>query len=356
MLLITTLFLFCHCSFKVPLVTKFLVGLCLTMFLVQQSMFDSGISDTYLLFGLSPERIVNDLEWYRVFTTFFLHSNIFHLFRNTMGLLSFGCQIEQQIGSLRYFEAMLWAMVLTKSIYVIIVSTFSAVGADSIRTDQDFETYMGSYVNNILRFGKSTVYPAEGFSGVIFYLCVFECVIFPNLRRKIFSQEIPNSWYPWVVWVMTDCFSPYNSFYGHLSGIIASLLILTSAITPFLVHSETLQKLEDSPLATIIRGDSYFVKTPLRDIPNRRYPTRNKITKKAAGLFHFAVLLYTATRILPFESWSWTIKALLFFFFDALVAGFFKATGISDGNLMFMAIFQNASHIVKQVTRRRRSI
>ena len=57
----------------------------------------------YNIFGLDPLCVVRDKEYYRLFTSMFLHGGIDHLFNNMVILFFMGAMIESYIGHFVYF-------------------------------------------------------------------------------------------------------------------------------------------------------------------------------------------------------------------------------------------------------------
>jgi rhomboid protease GluP len=52
--------------------------------------------------GLSVDNIVNDREYYRLFTSLFLHADLNHILSNMLILFYIGEEVEKKIGHFRY--------------------------------------------------------------------------------------------------------------------------------------------------------------------------------------------------------------------------------------------------------------
>lgn len=62
-------------------------------------------------FTFSPIDIYQDGEYYRIFTSAFLHGGIMHIAMNMMSLVAVGAILETQYGTLKFFY-MTWVILL----------------------------------------------------------------------------------------------------------------------------------------------------------------------------------------------------------------------------------------------------
>ena len=87
-------------------VTRVLIGINVVMFVLTISsggnfFSGTGTSDLYDKFALEPPKIASG-EWYRLFTSMFLHFGLLHIAFNMWALLVIGTPLEQMLGRLRY--------------------------------------------------------------------------------------------------------------------------------------------------------------------------------------------------------------------------------------------------------------
>ena len=194
--------------------------------------------------AFSPERVIEQREVYRIFSCF-VHSDSYHLLPNMLSILTFHAHLERRFGTLRHFEACFWAILLSKSIYLLIA------------------------LERFFFHGDSTFWqtPVVGFSGVIFFMALVDCCLFPCIVREvefpfIGTFRVNSSWYPWVLLISCEMWHPQSSFVGHLSGILAGALVASGLINPFFASKETLQSLEGTEMLRFLVNRRSFVETP----------------------------------------------------------------------------------------------
>lgn len=90
-------------SYKKPIVTYFLIAICIIMFICMY-IFGNGSFDkfTLLYFGANLDSLVKDGQVYRLVTCIFLHIGIWHLFCNMYSLYIIGKEIENLYGKIKY--------------------------------------------------------------------------------------------------------------------------------------------------------------------------------------------------------------------------------------------------------------
>lgn len=88
---------------KKPLITVLIVGINLVIFFIL-AMFGMTEDGAYMLKhgAMYVPYIVNDKEYYRLFTSVFLHFGFDHLMNNMVMLFFLGSVLEEEIGSLKY--------------------------------------------------------------------------------------------------------------------------------------------------------------------------------------------------------------------------------------------------------------
>ena len=127
---------------KMPVVNLSLVLLNVILFFItdffvlqNNSIVEWGALNWYQVFGQG--------EWYRIFTSMFLHDGVQHIFNNMLVLLYIGSIVEQQIGGVRYgilylgagvlagFTSMVYNMNLNENVYSLGASgaIFGIMGA-----------------------------------------------------------------------------------------------------------------------------------------------------------------------------------------------------------------------------------
>ncbi|MDY3798490.1 MAG: rhomboid family intramembrane serine protease [Bacilli bacterium] len=86
-------------SKKTPYITYIIMGICFIMFLITGMGNDTGVLIEY---GANLDVLVKNGEYYRLLTSMFLHSGLFHLFFNMYALYIIGPQVESFFGKTKY--------------------------------------------------------------------------------------------------------------------------------------------------------------------------------------------------------------------------------------------------------------
>ena len=87
---------------KLTPVNTGIIGINVAVFLLM-TMAGDVLSDVIYLFGaLEWNSILNNGEYYRLFTSMFLHFGVDHLFHNMVFLFFVGCFMEEALGSIKY--------------------------------------------------------------------------------------------------------------------------------------------------------------------------------------------------------------------------------------------------------------
>lgn len=89
-------------SYKKPIVTYVIIGLCVVLFGLMEIFGSSENSLTLLLFGANYGPLVDDGQYYRLITCIFLHIGIIHLACNMYSLYIIGKEIEGLFGKIKY--------------------------------------------------------------------------------------------------------------------------------------------------------------------------------------------------------------------------------------------------------------
>lgn len=171
--------------------TYFLMGINIFVYLLMLINGDSESISTLIKFGaLEPSLIINEHQYYRLFTAMFVHIGYMHLFSNIFSLYIIGSRIERYMGKLPYIL-----------IYII-----------SGLTSSLFSTYLTGSV-------------AAGASGAIWGL-YGAILIFTAFNRKS-MQGI--DFYTILIMIILgfsiSLMTPYVDNFAHLGGLIGGLII-----------------------------------------------------------------------------------------------------------------------------------
>ena len=90
-------------SFKKPIVTYSLIFICILVFILMY-VLGNGSTDNYtlLVFGANVDTLTKNGDYYRLFTSMFLHIVILHLLCNMYSLYIIGKEVENVFGKVKY--------------------------------------------------------------------------------------------------------------------------------------------------------------------------------------------------------------------------------------------------------------
>ena len=90
-------------SFKKPIVTYSLIFICILVFILM-SVLGNASTDNYtlLVFGANVDTLTKNGDYYRLFTSMFLHIGILHLLCNMYSLYIIGKEVENVFGKVKY--------------------------------------------------------------------------------------------------------------------------------------------------------------------------------------------------------------------------------------------------------------
>lgn len=90
-------------SFKKPIVTYSLIFICILIFILMY-VLGNGSTDNYtlLVFGANVDTLTKNGDYYRLFTSMFLHIGILHLLCNMYSLYIIGKEVENVFGKVKY--------------------------------------------------------------------------------------------------------------------------------------------------------------------------------------------------------------------------------------------------------------
>lgn len=181
---------------KIPLMTLILLGVNVLVFFFVEFQGSSYDSDFMIRMGaLYDPLILQDHEFYRLITHFFLHFGFDHLFNNMISLLILGYSLEQVMGRVRFV-----------SIYFL-----SGILAG-----------IASIVYNIY-VGQETV--SCGASGAIYGLMGALLIMLIVGNRGSFSTEVPR----YLLYIAISIYSGMQDTTidnaAHIGGFVAGVVI-----------------------------------------------------------------------------------------------------------------------------------
>lgn len=90
-------------SYKKPIITYTIIAICIFIFALMYILGNgSGNSETLINFGANYDLLTKDGEYYRLFTSMFLHIGIIHLLCNMYSLFIIGKEIENLFGKVKF--------------------------------------------------------------------------------------------------------------------------------------------------------------------------------------------------------------------------------------------------------------
>lgn len=90
-------------SYKKPIITYTLIAICIFIFALMYILGNgSESSETLINFGANYDLLTKDGEYYRLFTSMFLHIGIMHLICNMYSLFIIGKEIENLFGKVKF--------------------------------------------------------------------------------------------------------------------------------------------------------------------------------------------------------------------------------------------------------------
>jgi membrane associated rhomboid family serine protease len=174
-----------------PRVTYSLIGLNVLFFAIQ---YLEGINRVVLEYGMSPVAIAQGGEWWRLFTSAFLHGDYKHIAVNMLVLFFFGPTLERILGHTRF-----------TALYLL-----AALGGS-------VASYWFSDLNTV----------SVGASGAIFGLMGALIVAGRRLRYDI-SQVLLLL----AIFVVFGFFSPGVDWRAHFGGLIVGAVVATIMVFP----------------------------------------------------------------------------------------------------------------------------
>ena len=182
---------------KIPVMTLILVAVNVLVYLYVEWNGSSNDVDYMLSMGASYEPyILENHEWYRLITHFFLHFGWDHLFNNMISLLVLGYALEQVMGKLRY----------------TVLYFLSGIVAG-----------VASIAYNIMVTGEYSV--SCGASGAIYGLTGALLVLLIRGNRNHRSTEVPR----YLLYLAVSLYSGFQDTSidnaAHVGGFLAGVVI-----------------------------------------------------------------------------------------------------------------------------------
>jgi membrane associated rhomboid family serine protease len=160
-------------------------------------------------FAIQYHRIMENKEYWRIFSGSLGHHHLLHLIFNITGFWS--CRELEPTRGTVFFLKIVWLLILGSAVLFLV---FTAV---IVRCGHDDYRYFYAY----------------GFSGVVFGLMTFVTQLSPTVDWvlvPILEVHLPMNLAPYGALLITHLFIPQASFLGHVSGI------LTGHLLALLVH------------------------------------------------------------------------------------------------------------------------
>lgn len=156
-------------------------------------------------------------QYYRMITSAFLHGGIMHIGMNMMSLVAIGGMLEPVYGTFK-FLCLTWLSILLGGICYLLLAFGTA-----------WITSNWSYL------GVSSI----GYSGVLFSYAVIESFHSPDASRSIFGLfNVPTKLYPFILLVILQVILPNISLFGHLGGLFAGMILMTSIGNQLFIPSD----------------------------------------------------------------------------------------------------------------------
>ena len=267
---------------QLPPVTVGIILLCTLFYGGQIVLLLFFQYDVLPVMTMVPNLIIKDPlhQGYRMLTSVFFHTNLFHLGMNMLSVSTLGTILEQRLGSFRLVFTIGWSILITSSIHVLLAATAYA----------GFQSHVWWYQSSV------------GYSGILFYQSVLESYSHPTISttRTLmgYSVTIPSYLSPWILLILIQIMLPQVSFVGHLSGILAGTLEYSGVVDPLLLLQEPyLVHWEASLIALAHQRRHYctgglvalffhttqYISVAHSDGPIRRPPSRSSTARGCLG-------------------------------------------------------------------------
>lgn len=160
-------------SYKKPIITYIIMAVCIIMF-VMMYLFGNGSTDisTLLKFGANYDVFIKSGEYYRLFTSMFLHIGVMHLICNVYSLYVIGKEVESLFGKWKFLVIFILSGICGSTLSLAFLdNTVSAGASGAIFGLLGALLYFGYYYRTYLGVAmKSSVLPVIIFNLIIGFL------------------------------------------------------------------------------------------------------------------------------------------------------------------------------------------
>ncbi|KAJ1432059.1 hypothetical protein B484DRAFT_395140 [Ochromonadaceae sp. CCMP2298] len=186
---------------NIPLVTKALLFVNVAIHII---LFLTSFPVNLL--AINPLFIIYRGEYYRLVSSAFVHGGVLHILMNMSSLVALGTMLENSYGSMRMLFLTLWSLVLCGCTFVALVWLYA----------------MASQQPGELNTS------AVGYSGVLFTYALIESFHATETSRSVFGCfNVPTKIYPFILLVLLQVVMPNISWWGHLSGLLVGLMLIS---------------------------------------------------------------------------------------------------------------------------------
>ena len=215
---------------SIGIYTRFAITLNILVFIAQKS-FLKDITTKALIFGYNYQSIVGAHQYYRILTSAFSHEAIAHILFNMCALAVSSVQLEKAYGSFFFAIVNMFLLVISAAIYLLY---------DHARIFWLPPSIGGGSLETLLTYGI-------GYSGILFGLIMLFCLT-GERYTNVYGCKMPKIFIPFIYLIISKMIQPKSDNVGHISGIIAALLLRYTGIyhTRLLPQYSWLHSLEKS--------------------------------------------------------------------------------------------------------------
>lgn len=201
------------------ILTLLVASVCILLFFLR--IASSNIGAVCLI----PSRVITQFEIYRIFTGPFFHGGFFHILLNVIAWMFIGRDYEKATGTLPF----------AYSVFVLLIPFISVLHC------------CAAYLIDALGGTHSRIQCTIGISGVLFALLVvnIEAAAVPSISVCGLCS-LPSRWYPWLLALVLQLFSPNLSLLGHLSGIVLGYALAFGYLQKLTPSEPRFATIEDS--------------------------------------------------------------------------------------------------------------
>ena len=180
-----------------------------------QKIFLSDSIHVALLYGFNYQSIVGAHQFYRIITAAFSHQGIAHILFNMCALAVFSVSLEKAYGTCFFAAVNMWILAVCTAIQLLYAHARIfwlpiSLGGGSVET--------------------LAVY-AFGYSAILFGLIMLVSLT-GDRNMNIYGCSFPKIVLPFVYLVFSQMIVANADWMGHLSGIIAALIVRYAGVYP----------------------------------------------------------------------------------------------------------------------------